>query len=56
MCFVCVFAGTSNGMAKSILDLGGEECTPENAAFAIIRGEEFLKAKIYGKRGVVKDT
>ena len=25
-------------MAKSLLDLGGEDCTPENAAFAIIRG------------------
>lgn len=31
--------GTSNGFAKTVCDVSGEECTPENCAYIVTKGE-----------------
>lgn len=45
--FVYANAGTSNGMAKSLLDSVGESCTAFNATLAIIRGKYPFNKNVY---------
>lgn len=46
-------AGTSNGMAKSLLDSVGESCTAFNATLAIIRGKYPFNKNVYSWTGVL---